>query len=234
MRIPGMFAAAVAIGMAAIAMAATPADPSASRNADWTPLFNGKDLSGWVQKGGVAKYEVKDGTIVGTTVLETPNSFLTTEKEYDDFILELDFKVHEKLNSGVQIRSRSLPEYQKGRVHGPQVEIDASERMYCAGLYEEGRRLWLQEPADVPAVERAFKHNDWNQLRVEAIGNRIRTWLNGQPVVNYRDMGDYIPKGFIALQVHATKEPEPMTVAWRNIRIQEVDAPTTGTTGARR
>ena len=68
-------------------------------------LFNGKDLSGWVQRGGKATYAIEGNEIVGTSVLNTGNTFLCTEKTYGDFILEYDFKVDPKLNSGVQIRS---------------------------------------------------------------------------------------------------------------------------------
>ena len=57
----------------------------------WTPLFDGKTLEGWVQKGGQAKYHVEDGQIVGTSVTKTPNSFLATKKHYANFILELEF-----------------------------------------------------------------------------------------------------------------------------------------------
>src|SRR4051812_1598837 len=71
----------------------------------WEDLFDGKTLNGWEQAQGKAKYEVKDGMIVGTSVLNSPNSFLITKKHYGDFVLELDFKVDEGLNSGVQIRS---------------------------------------------------------------------------------------------------------------------------------
>ncbi|MFW6327890.1 MAG: 3-keto-disaccharide hydrolase, partial [Bacteroidota bacterium] len=99
-----------------------------TQKAEWTYLFNGKDLGGWIQKNGDAPYEVVDSAIVGMSVLNTPNSFLCTEKYYGDFILELEFKVDENLNSGVQIRSNSVPEYMDGRVHGYQVEIDPSPR----------------------------------------------------------------------------------------------------------
>ena len=71
-------------------------------NIPWKNLFDGKTLNGWEQIQGSAKYEVKDGAIVGTTVLNSPNSFLVTKKHYGDFILELDFKVDEGLNSGIQ------------------------------------------------------------------------------------------------------------------------------------
>lgn len=76
-------------------------------NTPWMSLFNGKNLIGWTKKGGDAKYRVENSDIVGSTVHNTPNTFLATEKEYDDFILELDFKVDSSMNSGIQIRSNS-------------------------------------------------------------------------------------------------------------------------------
>ena len=85
--------------------------------------FDGATLNGWVQRGGKALYKVESGSIVGTCVRGTPNSFLCTKRTYANFILELEFKVNSKLNSGVQIRSSSIPQYSKGRVHGYQVEI---------------------------------------------------------------------------------------------------------------
>ena len=81
-------------------------------------VFDGTSLEGWVQRGGEAVYAVEDGAIVGSTVPGTPNSFLCTEKPYGDFVLELEFEVDERLNSGIQIRSNSLPGYRDGRVHG--------------------------------------------------------------------------------------------------------------------
>ena len=80
--------------------------PIATAEESWTPLFDGKSLAGWKQHGGKAKYRVEEEQIVGSSVPNTSNSFLCTEKEYGDFILELEFKVHPQLNSGVQIRSQ--------------------------------------------------------------------------------------------------------------------------------
>jgi hypothetical protein len=102
--------------------------------APWEKLFDGKTLNGWNIKGGKARYSVEDGMIVGSTVLNTPNTFLCSDKLYGDFILELDYKVDPKLNSGIQIRSNSIPAYRNGRVHGYQVEIDPSERAWSAGI----------------------------------------------------------------------------------------------------
>ena len=126
----------------------------------WQPLFNGKTLEGWVQRNGKAKYEVLDGEIVGTTVKGTPNSFLCTEKDYGNFILELEFWVDPTLNSGIQIRSESKPEYRNGRVHGYQVEIDPSSRAWSGGIYDEARRGWLNNLKDKPAAQNRRSDSD--------------------------------------------------------------------------
>ncbi len=185
----------------------------------WVDLFNGKDLNGWTQKGGEANYEVRDGMVVGSTVHDTPNSFLTTDKMYDDFILELDYKVDSTMNSGIQIRSNSFPYYRSGRVHGYQVEIDPSDRAWSAGIYDEARRGWLNPLTNNPEAQKAFKQNDWNHYRIEAIGDTIQTWINGVPAANLID--DKTDEGFIALQVHAIPEENEAgtEIMWKNIRI---------------
>lgn len=182
-------------------------------------LFDGKSLAGWKQLNGKAAYAVEDGAVVGSTVLKEPNSFLCTEKMYGDFILELEFKVDPKLNSGIQIRSNSLPEYQKGRVHGYQCEIDPSARAYSAGIYDEARRGWLNDLKGNEAAQKAFKQNEWNAVRIECVGDSIKTWLNG---VAAADLVDSMTlSGFISLQVHSAKE-EGLQVRWRKIRIKEL------------
>jgi hypothetical protein len=120
-------------------------------------LFNGKDLTGWKILNGKAKYEVKNGEIVGTTVHGEPNSFLATEQEYGDFILSLEFKIDSGTNSGVQFRSESKADYQKGRVHGYQLDIDPSARAWTGGIYDEARRLWLYPLEYNPPAKDAFK-----------------------------------------------------------------------------
>jgi hypothetical protein len=183
-------------------------------------LFDGKNLKGWVQRGGKAKYEVKDGCIVGTSVPNTPNSFLCTEKDYRNFILEVDFKVDQGLNSGVQIRSNSLKSYKNGRVHGYQVEIDPSSRAYTGGIYDEARRGWLFDLKNNERARKAFKQNEWNHFRIIADGDSIKTWLNGVPAADLKD--NMTPKGFIGLQVHGTKSTKPLHVWWKNIKIKEL------------
>lgn len=191
---------------------------------DWTPLFNGKNLNGWKQLNGNAKYEVENEMIIGTTVINTPNSFLATKNDYGDFILEFEFWVDPSLNSGVQIRSHSLKEYNNGRVHGYQVEIDPSDRAWSAGIYDEARRGWLYSLEENPKAQQAFKQNKWNHYHIEAIGQEIKTWINGVPAANLMDDAD--SSGFIALQVHGiggNTSREGIKIKWRNIKIVTTD-----------
>lgn len=186
----------------------------------WKSLFNGKNLDGWEQLNGKAKYEVKNGEIIGTTVPKEPNSFLATKEKYGDFILELELLVNNEMNSGIQIRSESKADYQNNRVHGYQVEVDPSERAWSGGIYDEARRGWLY-PMDInPKGQKAFKKDTWNKYRIECIGNSIRTWVNGVPTANVVD--NMTASGFIALQVHGIYgDMKPgMQIRWRNIRIQ--------------
>jgi len=185
----------------------------------WTPLFDGKTLNGWEQLNGKAIYKVEDGAIVGISVPGSPNSFLCTKKVFTDFILELDFKVDPGLNSGVQIRSLSRPDYRNWRVHGYQVEIDPSPRAWSGGIYDEARRGWLYNLKNRPEARKAFKQGQWNHFRIEAIADHIRTWINGVPAADLRD--DMTFTGFIGLQVHATRTPG-LKVRWKNIRIKDL------------
>ena len=192
---------------------------SLGADAEWESLFDGKSLKGWIQRNGKARYAVEDKMIVGTTVLNTPNSFLCTEKNYTDFVLELEFLVEPGMNSGIQIRSHSWKHYKSERVHGYQVEIDTSDRAWSAGIYDEARRGWLFPLKDKPKAQKAFKQNEWNHYRIEAIGDRIRTWINGVPAADLQD--DMTSTGFIALQVHGSKQADKK-IKWRNIRIQDL------------
>ena len=186
---------------------------------DWVPLFDGSTLDGFVIRGGKAQYTIEDGAIVGTTRPNTPNTFLCTEHEYADFVLELDLKVDPELNSGIQIRSHARD---NGRVFGYQVEIDPSPRAYSGGLYDEARRGWLAPPTPQQAADSPFIPDAWNHYRIEARGNRIRTFINGIPIADLIDDAD--ASGFIALQVHGVGgRTDPLTVRWRNLRIRVLD-----------
>ena len=211
-------------------------------------LFNGKNFDGWTQRGGKAVYTIENGEIVGASVLKTPNSFMCTERTYGDFILEYEFKVDPRLNSGVQIRSLCFDEEKTyelggktvkvpaGRVHGYQVEIDPDvprKRMWSAGIFDEARRGWLYPAAGNKEQEakfseqgiRLFKPEDWNHVRVEARGDSIKTFLNGEARADLKDA--VTARGFIGLQVHSIngKDHEGTQVRWRKLKITDLDPP---------
>jgi len=186
----------------------------------WVNLINKDNTQGWSILGGAATYKVENGIVTGTTVANTPNTFLVSNKKYADFIFEIDFKVDSTMNSGIQIRSNSLPYYQNGRVHGYQVEIDPSKRAWSGGIYDEGRRKWLTTLENNTAAQKAFKQNQWNHYRVEAIGSTIKTWINGVPASYLID--EKTASGFIGLQVHSIgdkMEKLGKTVMWKDAKI---------------
>lgn len=196
------------------------------------PIFDGKTLAGWVQRGGKAEYEVAEGCVVGTTVKNTPNSFLCSEKSYGDFILELEVQADSKLNSGIQVRSECLDretavehgtkllKIPAGRVHGYQVEVDSSPtRRWSGGLYDEGRRAWLFPLDKSKEAGAAYRIGEWNKYRVECVGDSLRTWINGVPAADLVD--SMTLSGLIGLQVHSAKD-EGLPVRWRNLRLQDL------------
>ena len=219
--------------IAALALAGV-TGAQAQDKSKWVDLFDGKTLKGWKQVSGKANYTVEDGAIVGTTVANTYDNVLATEKNYDDFILELEFKVDSTLNSGIQIRCHKFNEGDKkpekgksareGHVYGYSVEIDPSDRAWSGGFYEGGHRGWIKNLSDNPAARYAFKQNAWNHFRIEAIGDHFRTWINGVLAVDLED--DVTSSGFIGIQVHGLgSKPETRKVRVRNIRIQEDPMP---------
>ena len=196
----------------------------------FTSLFDGSTLDGWEQKNGTATYEILDGTICGRTAKGSPNSFLCSKKEYSDFELRFEVKSDNGLNTGVQIRSISDPEFKKGRVHGPQVEIESGPGQ--SGLiYSEGTgRGWISPKQD---EHEHYKNEEWNKYVVIAEGARIRTWVNGVATEDLETAEVESLKGFLGLQVHSIKKNKgPYKVQWRNIRIKELDGTELRTTQA--
>ena len=185
----------------------------------WVDLFDGQTLNGWSIKGGTANYKIEEGAIVGSTVHNSSNTFLTTDKMYSDFILELEYKVDSSMNSGIQIRSNSFLNYKNGIVHGYQIEIDPSKRAWSGGIYDEARRGWLNPLKDNPKAQKAFKQNDWNHYRIEAFGDTLKTWINGVSASYLVD--DKTSSGFIGLQVHSIgdQDQEGKQIIWKNVRI---------------
>jgi Domain of Unknown Function (DUF1080) len=200
----------------------------AQPNNKWISLFDGKTLNGWKKAAGTADYQVEDGLLVGKTVPASPNSFLVTENEYSDFILELEVKIDDTAsNSGIQLRSHLDPAANngKGKVYGYQYELDPSSRQWTAGIYDEGRRDWLYPLTLDPGAQKAFHLHAFNKVKVECFRNNIRTWINGQPAAYLVDTFD--KKGFIGLQVHAISKPEDAgkKIYFKNIRIMSISKP---------
>lgn len=208
----------------------------------WIDLFDGKTLNGWSVHSGFAKYRVEDGAIVGTSVQKSPNTFLCTDREFGDYILEFEvFLVDPKLNSGVQFRSKIAPEeltywlrnengemrahkIPKDRVHGYQVEIAGAEVGTSGGIYDEARRAmirdwWIEKGTE---ASKAFKDGQWNKYRIECKGQSIKTWVNDVLTADIQD--DMTASGIIGLQVHDVgNEATPYEVKWRNLRLKELD-----------
>lgn len=193
----------------------------------WLNLFDGKTLHGWKRLAGTAAYSVENGTITGTTVINSGNTFLATETEYDNFILELDVMIDDTTsNSGIQVRSHFNPAGHEGKglVYGYQCEIDPSSRKWSGGIYDEGRRDWLYPVSLNKKAQTVFKTKQFNHIRISCIGNEIRTWINNVPVSYLVDTMD--KKGFIALQVHGITKPEYAgeKVYFKNIRIKKASS----------
>ncbi|MCB0448883.1 MAG: DUF1080 domain-containing protein [Confluentibacter sp.] len=200
---------------------------SQSTKNDWTPLFNGKDLKGWKQLNGTAPYSIANGEIIGVTKTNTENSFLCTEKNYGDFILEFDVLLDPSINSGVQFRSNSIKNFKDGKVHGYQFELDPSDRAFTGGIYDEGRNGWIYPLSLNPKAQKAFRNGVWNSCRIEAIGNTIKTWVNGVQCAYLVD--DVTASGFIALQVHSIGSDEKQAgkeIRWKNIKIKTTNLET--------
>lgn len=219
LRTIGKFAAAgAALALTVAPVAADHHKESSGDHGDYQSLFNGKNLDGWIQHNGSAKYEVKNGAIVGTAVKNSPNSFLCTKQMYGDFILEYEVKVDKGLNSGVQIRSNT--NQNQKRVTGPQVEIEAApgESGYIYG--EATGRGWLSPDR---SNKNAYKNGQWNHYKVKAVGNRIQTWVNGEKVADLTDK-KASQSGFVGLQVHSVPNKKAgLKVRWKNIRIKPLD-----------
>ena len=187
-------------------------------NSDFVSLFNGENLDGWEIKNGTAPFTVEDGAIIGTYTSGTPNTFLCTKENYSDFILTFEGYLGAETNSGVMFRAQSKPDFKDGRVHGYQMEMDPTKRQWTGGIFDEARRKWLYNLERNQAAKSAFKLNDWNRYRIEAIGNNLKIWVNGVQTADLVD--DVDAAGFIGLQVHSCPERlNGRQVKFKNIQI---------------
>lgn len=224
--------------LTAAALACIPSASSLADDEGWISLFDGKTLEGWKPSTvGTATYTVVDGEIRGETTEGSPNTFLLSEEQFGDFELEFEVKVHDKLNSGVQIRSREKsetdlaksgkdgkPATDLNRFFGPQVEVEASPGQSGYIYGEATGHGWLSpEPKDAAHAHSHMKNGEWNHFRVIAKGARIQTFINGKAVADltHEEVHKTHPKGHIGLQVHGIKKGDgPFDVSWRKIRLR--------------
>jgi Domain of Unknown Function (DUF1080) len=174
-------------------------------------IFNGKDLTGWTING-TEKWYVEKGELVCESGPDKKYGYLSTTKNYKDFILTLEFKQEANGNSGVFIRSG----IEGVKISGWQVEV-APINHNTGGIYESYGRGWLIKPN--PAHERFLNVNDWNKMKIQVIGDQVTTWLNGHMMVDLKDEKIGKGVGFIALQIH---DGGGIKVRWKNLKVKEL------------
>lgn len=193
--------------------------------APWVSLFNGRDYSGWRLAGpaNLATAEVRDGAMALHMRRNTAeHTFVVTEQEYEDFILELDFKDEGDFHTGISLRCQMAAPEARIRLFGYQVKVDPTPRAWTGGIFDDFGSFihWMADLKDNPRGRDAFKLGQWARLRVEAIGPSLKVWVNGVPTCNLID--STYRKGPIALKIHSLGDDaakEAVGVFYRNIRI---------------
>ena len=174
-------------------------------------IFNGKNLDGW-RIHGTEKWYIEDGLLVCESGPDKEYGYLSTEKNYDNFEVTLEFLQEANGNSGVFIRST----FEGTKVNGWQVEV-APPNHDTGGIYESYGRGWLVQIPD--EKENILKMGEWNKMKIRVVGGRITTWLNGQQMVDLEDEKIGKGKGAIALQIHSGGG---IKVKWKNLEVKEL------------
>jgi hypothetical protein len=174
-------------------------------------LFNGKDLSGWTIHG-TEKWYVENGELICESGPDKEYGYLSTDKKYKNFVLELEFKQEANGNSGVFFRSG----IEGTKISGWQVEV-APANLHTGGIYESYGREWLIQPK--PEDEKILKQGSWNTMKIKADGDEVTTWLNGHQMVYLKDEKIGKGEGFIALQIHSGGG---IKIRWKNFKITEL------------
>ncbi len=187
-----------------------------SNSGNQRALFDGATFEGW--EGPMESFRIENGAIVAGT-LDKPiplNQFLSTQEEFEDFELRLRFKmVGEKVNAGVQFRTKRIPDHHE--VIGYQADMGGK---YWGALYDESRRRKILAGPELEAVMEVVNHQDWNEYVIRAEGPRIQLWLNGMKTVDYVEEDDAIERsGVVALQVHSGG---PMEAWYKDIVLTEL------------
>lgn len=178
-----------------------------------TALFNGENLDGWTAHG-TERWYVENGEIICESGPDGAYGYLSTDEDYDDFELTLEFLQEADGNSGVFIRSS----VEGTRVSGWQVEV-APPGHDTGGIYESYGRGWLIKPD--PEKDKYLKMGEWNTLKIRAEGATVTSWLNGEEMVTLTDEKIGEGEGGIALQIH---DGGGIRVRWRNIELRPLSA----------
>lgn len=174
-------------------------------------LFNGKDLTGW-KIYGTEKWYVEDGLLVCESGPKKEYGYLATEKHYKNFDLTVEFLQESNGNSGVFFRST----IEGTKISGWQCEV-APKDHDTGGIYESYGRGWLKQIED--EKENILKPGKWNKLRLRVEGDKVQTWLNGKPMVDFSDEKIGNGTGSIALQIH---DGGGIKVKWRKLIVEEI------------
>lgn len=184
-------------------------DSRQSRDAEFVSLID-DTMSRWTKPYDWGSYSVEDGVV---SLRGDQKWFLVSKDTYDDFVFEAEVFVPDSGNSGLQFRAHCEP----NRLWGYQAEVDPSDRSWSGGLYDEGRRGWLNTLEDEAEARAAFKRGEWNRYRVKADGPHIEIWVNGVKTTDYYDTADV--SGHLALQHHGE---DGLVYRFRNVRVQEL------------
>jgi hypothetical protein len=180
----------------------------------FSPLFDGRTLTGW--EGDPLLWLIEDGMLIGRSPRISYNDFLATERSFGNFILRLQVQlVDNSGNSGVQFRSERVTGSME--MIGYQADIGPE---YWGNLYDESRRKTNLAVADPKVLKKALKPTDWNDYEIHAEGPRIVLKINGDTTVDYTETDSALPPaGRIAVQIHSGPALE---VRFREIRIKEL------------
>lgn len=174
-------------------------------------IFNGKNLSGWTAHG-TERWYVEKGELICESGPDKQYGYLSTEKSYKNFELNLKFKQEANGNSGVFFRSS----IEGTKISGWQCEV-APLNSHTGGIYESYGRGWLIQPK--AEDEKWLEVGEWNHLRLVVKGDEVTTFLNGHQMIYIKDEKIGKGEGFIALQIH---DGGGIKVRWKDIKIKKM------------
>jgi hypothetical protein len=184
----------------------------------WIELFNGKDLTGWkTHPDDKAKWEVKDGAIVGTG----PAGHLFSERgDYENFRYRVEAKIGDKANSGQYFRATFARAFPPG--YEAQINSTHGDKIRTGSLYPDFRDNYTAEEKKQTLVfDQLVKPNEWFTQEVIAGGNHIIIKVNGKATVDFVDQKNRHTKGHFALQQH-----DPGSTVWVR-KVQVIELPPT-------